>query len=171
MENLNNAQIVALICALRQLQNHGYPYEVEEELSDKEIDSLCEALNFDTTVEEQHNEVPDKVSFACSSCFNGGGDVTADFVGKTTQVLEISGSELDADVISILEGIIDLTPVDPSQFMWLVKMETLIDSLNDEGLEEGYDDAFKDKWEAFVKRCDTLNTISQSKYVMIMGGM
>lgn len=46
METLTNTQLVALICGLRQLQNHGYPYEVAEALIDEEIDALCETLNF-----------------------------------------------------------------------------------------------------------------------------
>lgn len=51
MKNLTNTQIVALICGLRQLQNHGYPYEVDEKLTDEEIDTLCENMNFDVAIE------------------------------------------------------------------------------------------------------------------------
>lgn len=92
----------------------------------------------------------------------------ATFKTNTTQVLEIKASDLDSDVLDIIEGIVELTPVDPTDGMWLIKMETLIETLQDEGLPEDYEDAFKEKWTAFVKRLDTLNTISPFKYVMIL---
>lgn len=92
----------------------------------------------------------------------------ATFKTKHTQVLEIKASELDRDVLDILEGIIELTPADANDQMWLVRTKTLFDTLNDEGLDEDYEDAFKEQWTAFVKRLDTLNAISPFKYVMII---
>lgn len=92
----------------------------------------------------------------------------ATFKTNTTQILEIKASDLDSDVLDILEGIIELTPADARDQMWLTRTKTLFETLNDEGLPEGYEDAFKEKWTAFVKRLDTLNTISPFKYVMIL---
>lgn len=92
----------------------------------------------------------------------------ATFKTKHTQVLEVKASDLDRDVLDILEGIVELTPVDPTSGMWLIEMKTLLDTLDDNGLEDDYEDAFKEQWTAFVKRLDTLNTISPFKYVMIL---
>jgi hypothetical protein len=92
----------------------------------------------------------------------------ATFKTNVTQILEIKASELDRDVLDILEGIIELTPADARDQMWLTRTKTLFETLNDDGLDEGYEDAFKEKWTAFVKRLDTLNAISPFKYVMIL---
>lgn len=92
----------------------------------------------------------------------------ATFKTNTAQILEIKASDLDSDVLDILEGIIELTPADARDQMWLTRTKTLFETLNDEGLPEGYEDAFKEKWTAFVKRLDTLNAISPFKYVMIL---
>lgn len=80
---------------------------------------------------------------------------------KSCYCLEIKASTLNQDIISIIEGIIDLTPVDPAEFTWLLKMETLTETLND----EGYEDAFKEEWTEFVKDCEN----SGAKYVIIDG--
>lgn len=95
----------------------------------------------------------------------------AAFKTNRAQIIEIKASDLDRDILDILEGIVELTPVDPTAGMWLIEMGTLLETLDDEGLEEGYEDAFKDKWEAFVKEVDTINTISKCKYVMIVQNM
>lgn len=92
----------------------------------------------------------------------------ATFKTNTTQVLEIKASDLDRDVLDILEGIIGMTTADTEDGMWLIKMETLIETLQDDGLPEGYEDAFKEQWTAFVKQLDTLNAISPFKYVMLL---
>lgn len=92
----------------------------------------------------------------------------ATFKTNTAQILEIKASDLDRDVLDILEGIIELTPADARDQMWLTRTKTLFETLNDEGLDEDYEDAFKEQWTAFVKRLDTLNTISPFKYVMIV---
>lgn len=55
-----NKELVALICGLRQLQRFDYPYEVDEKLTDEEIDELCENINFETAIPEE---------IACSSDF------------------------------------------------------------------------------------------------------
>lgn len=77
----------------------------------------------------------------------------------------IKASTLSQDIKNIIEGIVDLTPVDPAEFTWLLKMETLTETLDDDGLEEGYEDAFKEEWTTFVKDCES----SGAKYVLIDG--
>lgn len=49
-----NKELVALICGLRQLQRFGYPYEVDEKLTNEEIDELCENINFETVIPEEN---------------------------------------------------------------------------------------------------------------------
>lgn len=75
-----NKELVALICGLRQLQKYGYPYEVDEKLTDEEIDTLCENINFETAIPEESYEkfecadcgcsyrVPDRNDFECPNC-------------------------------------------------------------------------------------------------------
>ncbi|MFA6395886.1 MAG: hypothetical protein WCW84_07955 [Sulfurimonas sp.] len=84
---------------------------------------------------------------------------------SVTGVIEVKSSTLSQDLISIIEGIIDFTPVDPTEFTWLLKMETLTERLDDDGLDDGYEDAFKEEWTKFVKDCES----SGAKYVLIDG--
>lgn len=57
------------------------------------------------------------------------------------------------------------TTVFPSGFTWLLKMETLTETLSDDGLDEGYEDAFKEERTVFVKDCEN----SGAKYVLLIG--
>lgn len=93
-------------------------------------------------------------------------ELIATEVEPVAGVYEVKASTLSQDIISIIEGIIDLTPVDPAEFTWLLKMKTLTETLDDDGLEDGYEDAFnKEEWTAFVKDCES----SGAKYVLIDG--
>lgn len=92
-------------------------------------------------------------------------ELIATEVKPVAGVYEVKASTLSRDIIGIIEGIIDLTPVDPAEFTWLLKMETLTETLDDDGLEEGYEDAFKEEWTMFVKDCES----SGAKYVLIDG--
>jgi len=92
-------------------------------------------------------------------------DLVATEAKSLAACLEIKASTLNQDIISIIEGIIDLTPVDPAEFTWLLKMETLTETLDDDELLEDYEDAFKEEWTQFVKDCEN----SGAKYVMIDG--
>lgn len=81
-------------------------------------------------------------------------------------VLEMEAASIAPDVLSILEGVIELTPSDPESFMWLVRVKTLIDTLDDSGLEDDYTDAFKDQWSEFVKQVQKTG----AKYLLVKGG-
>lgn len=55
-----NKELAAIICGLRQLQNYGYPYDVDEELTDEEIDTLCENINFETAIPEENTKAEER---------------------------------------------------------------------------------------------------------------
>lgn len=73
------------------------------------------------------------------------------------KVIEVKASSVSQDVINILEGIIDLTPVDPGKFMWMVSMETLKETIEKPCSQE---------LTKFVVDCEATGC----KYVLIVGG-
>lgn len=88
-----------------------------------------------------------------------------DFPKACPLVLELEVASIPVDVLNILEGVIELTPTDPDGFMWLVRVETLIDTLDDSGLDEDYIDDFKDEWSEFVKKVQKTG----AKYLFVNG--
>ncbi|PCI30141.1 MAG: hypothetical protein COB67_02325 [SAR324 cluster bacterium] len=82
-----------------------------------------------------------------------------------TKVLELKKSEVNIDVINILEGIgADLTPADGKTYKWLFFTEELIKSANDD-TDDDFEDPFKELFETFVNDVK----MSGAKYVMIEG--
>jgi len=60
----------------------------------------------------------------------------------------INMSDLNADVASILEGIIELRSLDGQKC--LIKVQDLVDTLNPDFDDDDYDDPYAEVWEAFV---------------------
>lgn len=89
-----------------------------------------------------------------------------EFFNGNSQILNIDTKVMDADVLSILEGVISC---DDTDYPTLVKLSVLADTLNDSGLDASYDDAFKEKWANFVNSCIEYDNSSQSRFVAISG--
>jgi len=60
----------------------------------------------------------------------------------------INMSELDMDIASILEGVIELRSLDGKKC--LIKIQDLVDTLNPDFDDDDYDDPYAEIWEEFV---------------------
>jgi len=87
--------------------------------------------------------------------------------GYLLHTLELHASALTSDVKDILEGIIELTPNDPSECkLWFIRMSTLAETL-DPDWSEWSDDAYAQEWTEFVNDCRE----TKATFVVINGDL
>lgn len=90
----------------------------------------------------------------------------ANFSITSSLYLNINCRELSPDINNIIEGCFDKV-VDGTEgypVAYTISVSTLLDTLDP---EEGYNDAFKEEWEVFVRYIEKHAIISGAEYIMV----
>lgn len=102
MTMLSEKQLQTMVAALHALQKHGYPYAVDEEMNDSEIDSLCETLNCNN-----FSSVPMHIEDAEITIYSITSD-TDTSTGTSVFPTEAEAHECYIDMVLNYSGVVDI---------------------------------------------------------------